>query len=58
VSPLPRHMFWRRSVLMILSQKRLACYCELKQDVPDGLLLMLRHVNVTYSLEGDLLSRT
>jgi DNA mismatch repair protein MutS len=33
-------MFWRRSVVIILSQKLLMRYRELKQDVPDCLLLM------------------
>jgi MutS domain I len=38
--PLPRHVFWPRAMGMILSQKLLARYRELKQDVPDCLLLM------------------
>jgi hypothetical protein len=38
---------------MILSQKLLTRYRELKQEVPDGLWRMLRHVNVTYSLQRD-----
>ena len=42
---------------MILSQQRLTRYRELKQDVLDGLLPMLRHVNVTYSLKGRLLQK-
>ena len=32
-SPPPRHIFWRRSVLMILSRKLLTRYRKLKQEV-------------------------
>jgi hypothetical protein len=36
----PRHVLWRRAMGMILSRKLLTRYRELKQDVPDCLLLM------------------